>query len=243
MERSDNSSSMNMDFGLDIELCTPPCLRDPLMKYNTMGDPEEIKEIELSSEFSQFEGSQESETGSEHRLPTLGICSETEQTRKKSFPKLLRLGPVRKGSSEELSTLYPLQTNFNLRYLKGHRRITAETENSEDEMKSTKSRKQMQKENLVIMIGFIFQFTWMIVYCLALSATGPLLIGLPGDNMFVLMTWKLQITLIVFIPLSYIELRYKSSGDGDYRIRFKKILYILFASMMYLIWFMGLLEA
>lgn len=92
--------------------------------------------------------------------------------------------------------------------------------------------------------SFILQFTWMLVYSIALAATGPLLINLPGDNMFVLMTWKLQITLIVFLPLAYIELRHKQVDNIRFQTKYvKKFFYILFASLMYLIWFMGLLEA
>mmetsp|Transcript_8644 Transcript_8644/g.8140 ORF Transcript_8644/g.8140 Transcript_8644/m.8140 type:complete len:194 (+) Transcript_8644:335-916(+) len=84
----------------------------------------------------------------------------------------------------------------------------------------------------------------MLIYSIALAATGPLLINLPGDNMFVLMTWKLQITLIVFLPLAYIELKHKNLVDLKYQSKYvKKFFYILLASLMYLIWFMGLLEA
>jgi len=214
------------------------------MKYHTMGDNEEIKEIELSSEFSQFERSQSSETGSNQRSPAHGLLSETSRIRRKSIPKLLKSAPERQMSSEELDIIVPLQTNFNSRYLKGHRRQTAETENSDSDMRSIRSRKHAQKEQLGTMMGFLLQFTWMIVYSLALSATGPLLIGLPGDNMFVLMAWKLQITLIVFLPLAYIELKYKPHKERHFQLKYvKKVFHIIFASVMYVIWFMGLLEA
>jgi len=138
----------------------------------------------------------------------------------------------------------PLHTTFNQRYLNGHRKQTCETENSDSDLKSVRPKKEVQKEQLKKMGGFLLQITWMLVYCLALAATGPLLIGLPGDNMFILMTWKLQITLFVYIPLAYIEMRQKNSSELTFKHKYiKKFFYMIFASIMYLIWLMGLLEA
>lgn len=220
MERSENSNSINMDTGPDVDSYTPPAISKVLMKYKTMGDENKIDEIELSSLSSQFEESEESETLGENKPPDLGICSDLGETRKKSFPKLLKSAPERKGSSEHLSLVTPLQPRFSKRYLYGHRKQTSETDFSDDEVRSMKSRKQVQIEHLSSMGGFIFQMAWMLLYTLALSATGPLLIGLPGDNMFVLMTWKLQITLIVFLPLAYFELSHRGSLELEFKIKY-----------------------
>lgn len=102
----------------------------------------------------------------------------------------------------------------------------------------------MQKELLQDMLSFTWKISWLIIYWIAISATPPLLIRLDQDNLFVLMTWKLQIALIFYIPLAYVELKYKCNfkiNFGPHKV--KKLFHIWFASVMYLIWFMGLLEA
>jgi hypothetical protein len=94
------------------------------------------------------------------------------------------------------------------------------------------------------MLSFTLKISWLIIYWITISATPPLLIRLDEENLFVLMTWKLQIALIFYVPLAYIELKYKC----NFKIQFwtspsQKLFHIIFASLMYLIWFMGLLEA
>lgn len=62
--------------------------------------------------------------------------------------------------------------------------------------------------------------------------------------MWVLMSWKLQLGIIVFLPLAILELYVKPEIKIDLRFTYiRKIGYMVFASLMYLIWFMGLLEA
>ena len=102
----------------------------------------------------------------------------------------------------------------------------------------------MQQESMINMSKFMLQFAWFAVYLFSVSASPPLLIGLPGDNMLILMSWKLQITLLTFSPLVIFELKRLSPLEISYRPKYvKKFFHMLIASIMYLIWLYGLLEA
>lgn len=102
MESSSNSNSTKLDLGLDLEAISPDKWRRKLVKYHTMGDHDEIKEIELSSEFSQFEESEQNDSENNERLPTPGIYSEGGFEKQKSFPKLMNTKIARQISSDLL---------------------------------------------------------------------------------------------------------------------------------------------
>lgn len=94
------------------------------------------------------------------------------------------------------------------------------------------------------MLNIMFKLLWVTIYSIAVSATPALLIRLPGDNMMILMTWKIQITLMVFVFLSVIELiRLKDYDKNFLPITMRKCVYIFIAGFMYIFWLLGLLEA
>ena len=102
MENSSNSNSTKLDFGLDSDIISPFKWRKKLVKYNTMGDREEIQEIELSSEFSQFEESDNGGSEDDQSHWAFGKNSEGGFVRQKSFPKLMKTKIERQISSEFL---------------------------------------------------------------------------------------------------------------------------------------------
>jgi len=111
-------------------------------------------------------------------------------------------------------------------------------------MNTIKSRNQIQKENLLKMFQLMGHFAWISIYLIAISATPALLISLPGSNTFILMSWKLQITMLVMLPIAFLELLYCKPITVKFKFMyFKKFMYMIFASAMYLLWFYGLLEA
>ena len=163
MDNSDNSNSVNFDFGIDLESNRASTLKERLIKFKTMGDKDQIQEIELSSEFSQYEESAESETENNQVLPTTGIYSESGFKKEKSFPKLMKASPTRKASTESLSDSSPLKPAVNKRYLHGHRNITLESESMDDAV-SIKTRKEVQKEQLGNLAFFILKLSWFVIY-------------------------------------------------------------------------------
>jgi hypothetical protein len=215
------------------------------MKYKTMEERNSFKdEIEMSSEYSQFEGSGEGDSETHNILPTTGIYSEGGTLNDKAFPKLTPEGPSRKKSCEMLNNVPPLFSKFKPRQKISFRNQFNADDVETDENPSVRSRNEIQREHLIKMLKLIFHFSWLVIFCICIAATPPLLIRLPGDNMYVLMTWKLQIALLIFIPLAILELRTKESVSINIRFTYiKKLVHILIASLAYLLWLMGLLEA
>lgn len=215
------------------------------MKYRTMKEEQKFQEIELSSEFSQCESSESSDSGDINRLPTTGIHSESGVAKQSSFPKLLKKKkePDKKFSTDLLPKVKFTPT-FSPRYLSGHRKQSWTESDMESELKSIKSRKEIQYESLANMGKFILQISWMAIFIFSAASTPALLIGLPGDNMVVLMTWKLQINMLIYVPLCILELKQRGPLDLSFKTKYvKKFFSILIASIMYLLWFLGLLEA
>lgn len=215
------------------------------MKYKTMEERKSFNdEIEMSSEYSQFEGSGEGDSETHNILPTTGIYSENGAINDKVFPKLEPESPSRKKSCQKLNSIKPLFNRSRFRpKITLKNQINADNVENDDN-RSIRSRNEVQREHLVKMFKLILHFSWLVIFCICISATPPLLIRLPGDNMYILMTWKLQIALLIFIPLSFLELRMKENIVINIRFTyFKKFVHIIIASFAYLLWFLGLLEA
>lgn len=94
------------------------------------------------------------------------------------------------------------------------------------------------------MLGIMSKLLWVAIYTIALSVTPVLLIRLPSPSVMVLITWKVQITLLIFAFLSFIEItRLKDRSASFKPMTTRKIFYILIAGFMHLLWLLGLLEA
>ena len=231
-------------FKLDLEAIASSQLKDPLMKYKTMATNGELKEIELSSEYSEFEESESSITGSSNMVRSNQINSQRGEPSHHAFSKLLPSSHFKQYSSKWLLKSPRLTCQQNsINFSNSNKSIRLSTR-SNDENRSLRSKNEIQRKALINMLKIMGKILWFIIYCVALSATPALLIGLPGDNMLILMTWKLQITLIVFIILSALELAVTKELKKKFKpLNFKKCFHVGFAGLMYLLWLLGLLEA
>lgn len=71
------SGTRKWNFKLDLEAVKASTIREPLMKYNTMYEKEQFKQIEEESEISYFENSDDNESDQDVQVPTTGINSES----------------------------------------------------------------------------------------------------------------------------------------------------------------------
>ena len=248
MEDSEISNCPKYSFKLDLEALTNSHLRDPLMKYQTMATNGELKEIELSSEYSEFEESESSITGSSNIACHSQINSQRDIPSNQAFSKLLNLTPKKHFSSEKLHFSPRLTCQENTIKFNNWNQLVRLSTGSISENRSLRSKKEIQRDiqnkALINMTKVMGKILWIVIYSIALSATPALLIGLPGDNMLILMTWKIQITLIVFVVFACIELSVIEDLEKKFKpISKKKWFHIVLAGFMYLIWLLGLLEA
>lgn len=99
MERS-KAMVPKYNFKLDLEALGNQELKKPLMKYKTMFEGEQRKEIEELSDYSEFENSDEMEEDNQKFNITTGINSESGKKSDKVYPKLLKTTPRKKTSTD-----------------------------------------------------------------------------------------------------------------------------------------------
>ena len=102
----------------------------------------------------------------------------------------------------------------------------------------------MQIEAIKSFAPILLKISWLSVSCVAASWAPTLLVQLPSDSILTLLTWKLQITLLVVSALAYFELRKVRREDLSLKSKFlRKLAHMMFAGFCYVLWLIGLLEA
>lgn len=145
------------NFKLDLEAVTRKQMREPLMKYKTMGDQEENKDVIATSESYPYEESELSDP--DFLRPLTTVNSARDSASANNYPKLLKVTPRKPEKNNILSDSKRLNYNSSSIYFNGARcKTLSETEYSDSDVRSLRSKKEIQKETLNSLLSISSHF-------------------------------------------------------------------------------------